>query len=124
MRAYVKNHNLGLEASYRFQAGMRTQVPARLHRQDSRSRRRRGNEDVLDLVVEIKRCRGQDAKEKKSAMDNDWVPGVNRLRSRGRWAFAEFTDMYAMQQDFSGAVEAAFGGIVKDALEHTKKRII
>ena len=116
MRAYVKNHNLGLEASYRFQAGMRTQVPARLHRQDSRSRRRRGNEDVLNLVVEIEGCRGQDAKEKKSAMDNDWVPGVNRLRSRGRWAFAEFTDVFQMQDDFRAKVEEVFNAMIEQVL--------
>lgn len=29
--------------------------------------------------------RGEDAKEKKSTMDNYWVPGVNRLGSHGRW---------------------------------------
>ena len=119
MRAYVKNHNLGLEAPYRFQAGMRKYRPdfiVRIQDRDDGC----GNEDLLNLVVEIKGCRGQDAKEKKGAMDSDWVPGVNRLRSHVRRAFAEFTDVYAMPQDFSDAVEAAFGHIVKDALEHTK----
>lgn len=63
-------------------------------------------------------------------MDAYWVPGVNRLASHGRWAFAEFTDVYAMQQDFAEAVEAAFGDMLARAggssLEtaRTTKRIV
>jgi type III restriction enzyme len=30
-----------------------------------------------------------------------WVPGVNNLGAYGTWAFAEFRDVYAIQQDFS-----------------------
>ena len=63
-------------------------------------------------MVEIKGYRGEDAKEKKSTMDNFWVPGVNRLGSHGRWAFAEFTDVYAMQRDLADEVEAAFDGMI------------
>ena len=55
-----------------------------------------GDEDLLNLVVEIKGCRGADAKEKKSTMGNSWVPGVNRQGSHGRWAFAGFIDVHAM----------------------------
>jgi type III restriction enzyme len=69
----------------------------------------------LNLIVEIKGYRGEDAKDKKSTMDIRWVPGVNRLGSHGRWAFAEFTDVYAMQQDFGAAVEAAFAAMLTGA---------
>ena len=51
-------------------------------------------------VVEIKGYRGEDAKEKKSTVDTYWVPGVNHLGVYGRWAFVEFTDVYAMQDEF------------------------
>ena len=29
-------------------------------------------------------------------METHWAPGVNPLGTYGRWAFSEFTDMYAM----------------------------
>ena len=38
-----------------------------------------GDDDLLNLVVEIKGYRREDAKEKKSTMDTYWVPGVNHL---------------------------------------------
>ena len=65
------------------------QLPARLHRPD---RRRHGDDDPLNLIVEIKGYRGEDAKDKANTMDAYWVPGVNNLGTFGRWAFAEFKD--------------------------------
>ena len=50
-----------------------------------------GEDDPLNLVVEIKGYRNEDAKAKKLTMDTYWVPGVNGLGRYGRWAFAEFT---------------------------------
>ncbi len=60
-----------------------------------------GPDDPLNLVVEIKGYRGEDAKDKKATMDVYWVPGVNHLGQFGRWAFAEFTEIYAMEADFT-----------------------
>lgn len=108
VRAYVKNHNLGLEVPYRLQAEMRKYRPDFIVRIDDGH----GDDDLLNLVVEIKGYRGEDAKEKKSTMDNYWVPGVNRLGSHGRWAFAEFTDVYAMQHDFAVKLQEAFDAMV------------
>ena len=108
VRAYVKNHNLGLEVPYRYQAEMRKYRPDFIVRVDDG----RGDDDLLNLVVEIKGYRGEDAKEKKSTMETYWVPGVNRLGQHGRWAFAEFTDVYAMQQDFAAKVEQAFNKMI------------
>jgi type III restriction enzyme len=33
------------------------------------------------------------------------VPGVNNLGTYGRWAFAEFTDVFAIQDAFNRLVE-------------------
>ena len=66
----------------------------------------------MNLVVEIKGFRGEDAKVKKETMDVYWVPGVNNLGTHGRWAFAEFTEVYHMQDDFGKKVEAAFEKMV------------
>ena len=74
-----------------------------------------GDDDLLHLVVEIKGYRGEDAKEKKLTMDTYWVPGVNHLGSYGRWAFTEFTDVWAMQDEFEAGIETHFGRMIETA---------
>ena len=59
---------------------------------------------MLHLVIEVKGYRREDAKDKKLTMETYWVPGVNNLGTFGRWAFAEFTDVYQMEADFSAKV--------------------
>ena len=63
-----------------------------------------GEDDPLHLVVEIKGYRNEDAKAKKLTMETYWVPGVNNLRQYGRWAFAEFTDVYDMEAGFGALI--------------------
>jgi type III restriction enzyme len=63
-------------------------------------------------VVEIKGYRGEDAKDKKATMDAYWVPGVNNLGTHGRWAFAEFTEIYEVETDFEAKVTASFNQLV------------
>ena len=48
-------------------------------------------------------------------MDTYWVPGVNNHGGYGRWAHAEFTDVYTIQSDFSAEVESAFGEMIERA---------
>ena len=110
--AYVKNDNLGFEAPYRFGSEARRYRPDFIVLVDDG----RGGEDPLHLVVEVKGYRREDAKEKKAAMETFWVPGVNRLGTFGRWAFAEFGDVYEMQEDFGAKVEAAFDGLIEGVL--------
>ena len=105
--AYVKNHGLGLEVPYRFQAESRTYVPDFIVLVDDGH-----GDDLLHLVVEIKGYRREDAKEKKDTMKTYWVPGVNGLRTYGRWDFVEFGEVYAMQAEFAAKVEAEFARIV------------
>ena len=109
VRAYVKNHGLGLEVPYRFQAESRMYVPDFIVLVDDGH----GEEDLLHLVVEIKGYRREDAKEKADTMRTYWVPGVNGLRTYGRWDFVEFGDVYAMQADFAARVEAEFARLVE-----------
>jgi type III restriction enzyme len=106
--AYVKNHNLGLEVPYRYGSEMRTYIPDFIVLVDDGN----GNEDPLHLIVEIKGYRREDAKEKKATMETYWVPGVNNHGNCGRWAFAEFTDVYEMQSDFEAKVEEAFNQMI------------
>ena len=107
VRAYVKNHNLGLDVPYRYGSQVRSYRPDFIVLVDD------GHEDPLQLVVEIKGYRREDAKEKKSTMETYWVPGVNNQGSYGRWDFREFTDVYQIQTDFGRWVEAAFNGMME-----------
>ena len=99
VKAYVKNHNLGFEVPYRYGSRTRTYIPDFIVLIDD------GGEDPLNLIVEIKGYRGEDAKDKKATMENYWVPGVNNMGSCGRWAFAEFTDVFGMEESFGELVE-------------------
>jgi type III restriction enzyme len=107
--AYTKNHNLGLEVPYRYGSEPRKYLPDFIVLVDDG----RGTDDLLHLVIEIKGYRREDAKEKKSTMDTYWVQGVNNLGSYGRWAFAEFTDIYLIEADFKAKVESAFNQMIE-----------
>ncbi|MEX2490529.1 MAG: DEAD/DEAH box helicase family protein [Nitrospirales bacterium] len=142
VRAYVKNHNLGLEVPYRYGSEMRKYIPDFIvlvddeqggpngagdkeggssdgqgdpnaaGAKDGESGDGHGEEDLLHLIVEIKGYRREDAKEKKSTMDTYWVPGVNHLSTYGRWAFAEFTEVYQIEADFKAKVESEFNNMI------------
>ena len=106
--AYTKNHNLGLEVPYRYGSEVRKYLPDFIVLVDDGH----GPDDLLHLVVEIKGYRREDAKEKKSTMDTYWVPGVNNLKQYGRWAFAEFTEVYQIEADFKAKVESEFNQMI------------
>jgi type III restriction enzyme len=76
-----------------------------------------GEDDHLHLIVEIKGYRREDAKEKMATMETYWVPGVNNHGHYGRWAFAEFTDVYEMHSDFEAKVEAHFNEIIDGMID-------
>ena len=99
--AYVKNHNLGLDVPYRSGSNARTYIPDFIVQVDDGH----GKDDPLNLVVEIKGYRNEDARAKKLTMDTYWVPGVNNLRRYGRWAFAEFTDVYDIEAGFDKLIQ-------------------
>ncbi len=105
---YTKNHNLGLEVPYRYGSETRRYLPDFIVLVDDG----RGPDDLLRLIVEIKGYRREDAKEKKATMETYWVPGVNNLRTHGRWAFAEFRDVYQIETDFNAKVGTAFDNII------------
>ena len=112
VRAYVKNHSLGLEVPYRAGSNTRTYIPDFIVQVDDGH----GEDDPLNLVVEIKGYRNEDAKAKKLTMDTYWVPGVNNLRRYGRWAFAEFTSFYDIETDFGTLIERSIQSQDRPAL--------
>ena len=43
------------------------------------------------------------------------MPGVNHLGNYGRWAFAEFCDVYEIESDFKDKVEKHFNKMIETA---------
>ncbi len=115
--AYTKNHNLGLEVPYLYGSEMKRYLPDFIVLIDDGH----GADDLLHLVVEIKGYRREDAKEKKTTMETYWIPGVNNLRACGRWAFAEFRQVFRMEADFEEAVEQEFNKMIEDAIAQPVK---
>ena len=107
--AYVKNHGLGFEAPYRQGSKLHTYIPDFIVLVDDGH----GREDPLHLVVEIKGYRQEDARDKKNTMEVYWVPGVNNHGHYGRWDFAEFTDLWALQPDFETKVKGYFNRMIQ-----------
>ena len=118
--AYVKNHNLGLEVPYRYASEVRKYLPDFIVLiDDGHAPNPDGTPDLLHLIVEIKGYRGEDAKEKASTMKTYWVPGVNQLGTHGRWAFAEFCDVYEIESDFAAKVAGQFNQMIAAILPST-----
>ena len=114
--AYVKNHSLGFEVPYCIGSETRRYIPDFI----VLVRNRTYDRDFLHLVIEIKGYRGEDAKDKKATMETCWVPGVNRLGTHGRWAFAELTDVYSMEANFADRVKDEVRGLIEETLPRTE----
>jgi type III restriction enzyme len=110
--AYTKNHNLGLEVPYRYGSATRRYRPDFILLVDDGH----GLDDPLRLLVEIKGYRREDAKDKKNTMDAYWIPGVNNLKTYGRWAFAEFKDVWEMEPELSAKLQSEFSRMVSTAI--------
>ncbi|MGE3959252.1 MAG: BPTD_3080 family restriction endonuclease [Vicinamibacterales bacterium] len=115
--AYTKNHNLGFEVPYRYGSEVRRYRPDFIVLVDDG----RGPNDLLRLVIETKGYRREDAKDKKLTMETYWVPGVNNLKTFGRWAFAEFADVYQMESDFEAKVAEEFNRVLADRAPAVEK---
>jgi type III restriction enzyme len=109
--SYVKNHNMGFEVPYRKETGIHRYIPdfiVQLQNED---------EELINLIVEIKGFRRQDADDKKMTMETYWVPGVNNHGGFGKWAFAEFTEIYQLKNDFDDTVKELFDKMVEKVIK-------
>jgi type III restriction enzyme len=112
VRRWVKNQGLGFEVPYQLGGVARRYLPDFIVVVDDGH----GDDDLLHLVCEVKGYRGEDAKVKKSTMDAFWVPGVNNSGRFGRWGFAEFREVYAMDTDFAAAVNEEVQQVLEQLL--------
>lgn len=94
--SYVKNQALGFEVPYRLGSVPRRYLPDFIIQVDDGH----GPDDPLNLIVEVKGFRGLDAQIKAQTMETMWVPGVNNLKTYGRWAFKELRDAFAMEEEY------------------------
>jgi type III restriction enzyme len=112
VRRWVKNQTLGFEVPYQMGGVARKYIPDFIVVVDDG----RGDDDLLHLVCEVKGYRGEDAKVKKTTMEAFWVPGVNNSGRFGRWGFAEFREVFAMETDFASAVDDEVNHVLDQVL--------
>lgn len=103
--SYVKNQGMGFDVPYLMGGQAKRYVPDFIARLDV------GGEEPINLVLEVKGYRGEDAKAKKETMETLWVPGVNHLGGFGKWQFAEFCDWAEMESDFAALVDRVMGDL-------------
>lgn len=97
--SYAKNQAMQFDVPYRIGRNVRRYIPDFIVRLDV------GTDEPLNLVLETKGYRGLDAQLKADTMHTLWVPGVNALGEHGRWTFAEFREVYAIQEEFGKLVD-------------------
>lgn len=100
VRAYAKNQGMGFDVPYRVHSEMKRYIPDFIVRIDDGH----GENDLLNLVAEVKGYRREDAKDKKDAMETYWIPGVNTLGTYGRWAFAEFREVFEIREELDAVI--------------------
>ncbi len=105
--SYVKNQGLGLEVPYLKGASSHRYLPDFLLKINDGH----GEENPLNLIVEIKGFRDEDAQQKALTMHTYWIPGINHLATHGRWAFLEITQPFSMESDLSDHINAALDQI-------------
>jgi len=99
--SYVKNQGLGFEIPYKDGSNARVYIPDFIVRLDDGH----GTDNPLNLIVEVKGYRRENVKLKSETVRTQWVPGVNNLGSFGRWAFAEFNDVFEMDKEFKALID-------------------
>jgi type III restriction enzyme len=97
--SYAKNQAMQFDVPYRIGRNVRRYIPDFIVRLDV------GTDEPVNLVLETKGYRGLDAQLKADTMHTLWVPGVNALAEHGRWTFAEFREVYAIQEEFGKLVD-------------------
>lgn len=116
---YVKNHSLGFEVPYQMHGEAKQYRPDFILLIDDGN----GPEDLLNLVIEVKGYRGEDAKIKKETMEVHWIPGVNRLRKYGRWAFGEITDIWEMDNDLEAKITQGLERIIDETTVKNSEKV-
>ena len=92
--AWVKNDRLGFTVPYFKGTVKHEYIPDYIVRLDN----------GIHLVVEVKGFVNEDVNNKRTAIEGQWIPGVNRLGSYGKWAFGQFESVFSLKQDFENFI--------------------
>lgn len=96
---YVKNHGLNFLIPYSLEGQDSNYIPDFIVRVND------GEDDLLNLIIEVTGERKKDKVAKVATARNLWVPAVNNHGGFGRWAFLEITDPW----DAQNAIRAMLG---------------
>ncbi len=99
---YVKNHGLGFRVPFRKDGWSHHYLP------DFIVVIGENDDDVRNLVVEIKGEQTDDSRRKAEVMVKQWIPSVNYLKDFGRWEFLELVSLDSMEADFDLVANALF----------------
>ena len=85
---YVKNFQLGFTIPYTLSGEEKSYLPDYIIRIDDGH----GNEDLLNLVLEVSGEARKDKAAKVETARNLWIPAINNHGGFGRWKFLEIVD--------------------------------
>lgn len=97
VKFYVKNHGLSFEIPYRVATESKRYIPDFIVKIDDGN----GPDDLLNLIIEVKGERGESEKDKKAAVETQWLPGVNYAKRFGRWSFIELLDKNTFESELN-----------------------
>ena len=92
---YVKNERLGFTIPYSINGEAHEYVPDFIvHIDDGH-----GQQDMLNLVLEVSGRQKKEKKEKVATARTLWVPAINAMGKFGRWAFHETADPWNVKNE-------------------------
>ncbi|MDR2153184.1 MAG: hypothetical protein LBO72_10205 [Helicobacteraceae bacterium] len=94
---YVKNHGLDFEIPYQFGGRKHIYRPDYIVKV--------GQDKSLNLIIEIKGQKDEQDKAKAEATQTMWIPSINACGSFGKWAFAEFTEVFNFAGDLENLIK-------------------
>lgn len=99
--SYVKNEKLNFVIPYSLEGAERSYLPDFIVRINDGH----GQDDLLNLVVEVSGFRKRDKDAKSTTMKSLWIPAINNHGGFGRWDFVEVTDIDQVKSVVRDAVK-------------------
>lgn len=97
-RPYVKNQGLGFTIPYTIAGQQHAYLSDFIARFDDG----RGDDDLLNLILEVSGKRDKEKEANVATARTLWVPAVNNAGTWGRWAFLEIGDPWDAKNTIRG----------------------
>jgi type III restriction enzyme len=99
VKSYVKNTNLGFSIPYILNGEEKNYYP------DFIVRIKDGNNDLLNLIIEVTGEHKKDKAAKVSTSKTLWIPAINNHNGFGRWEFIEITDPWNAKSEIRESLQ-------------------